>query len=45
MKFNAGAWDNDGDLFTELHTWSATTSPLAWGDLVLKGEPAPSPVR
>jgi len=45
MKFNAGAWDNDGDLFTELHTWSATTSPLAWGDLVLKEEPAPSPVR
>ncbi len=36
LRFNIGAWDNDGDLFTELHSWEPTAGPSEWGDLVLE---------
>jgi hypothetical protein len=39
LLFNVGAWDNDGDLFTELHTWAPADPPL-WGRLSLEGPPA-----
>ena len=31
VRFNVGVWDNDGDLFTELHTWAPTAEPALWG--------------
>ncbi|MHC4479826.1 MAG: metallophosphoesterase [Planctomycetota bacterium] len=37
VRFNIGAWDNDGDLFTELHSWAPTTSAASWGLLELRG--------
>ena len=36
LKLNIGAWDNDGDLFTELHSWAPTTDASLWGELVLE---------
>lgn len=36
VYFNIGAWDNDGDLFTELHSWAPTGDASQWGRLVLK---------
>jgi hypothetical protein len=37
LRFNIGAWDNDGDLFTEVHSWAPTDDPTLWGRLVLVG--------
>ncbi len=39
LLFNIGAWDNDGELFTELHSWAPTEPPL-WGRLGLEGLPS-----
>ncbi len=36
LKFNIGAWDNDGDLFTELRSYEPTGSPSQWADLVVE---------
>jgi predicted phosphodiesterase len=36
VLFNIGAWDNDGDLFTALHSWAPTDSATAWGRLLLR---------
>jgi hypothetical protein len=35
LRFNVGVWDNDGDLFTELHSWAPTADPSLWGILEL----------
>ncbi len=40
LKFNIGAWDNDGDLFTELRSYEPTGSPSQWADLVLEAPAA-----
>jgi hypothetical protein len=37
VYFNVGAWDNDGSLFTELHSWAPTSSAALWGRLKLTG--------
>ncbi|MHC5035363.1 MAG: hypothetical protein ACYTFZ_10035, partial [Planctomycetota bacterium] len=37
VRFNVGAWDNDGSLFTELHSWAPTSSAALWGRLKLSG--------
>jgi hypothetical protein len=39
VQFNVGAWDNDGELFTELLSWAPTADASLWGTLVL-GHPA-----
>ena len=39
VYFNIGAWDNDGDLFTELHSWAPTADATRWGRLVLAATP------
>ncbi len=39
MLFNLGVWDNDGDLFTELHSWAPTDTANHWGRLLV-GDPA-----
>lgn len=31
LLFNVGAWDNDGELFHELHAWAPTDGVLGWG--------------
>ncbi len=36
LAFNVGAWDNDGELFTELHSWAPTSDASQWGRLVLE---------
>jgi hypothetical protein len=36
VQFNMGAWDNDGDMFTELHTWAPTASASQWGRLTIQ---------
>jgi hypothetical protein len=33
VLFNLGVWDNDGDLFTELHSWAPTDNAALWGRL------------
>jgi len=33
MRFNIGVWDNDGNLFTELHSWAPTADAALWGRL------------
>ena len=33
LSFNAGAWDNDGELFTEFYSWAPTDGQGAWGTL------------
>jgi hypothetical protein len=40
LLLNVGAWDNDGDLFTELHTWAPAFSSAHWGRLRLSAETA-----
>jgi hypothetical protein len=35
LALNMGAWDNDGELFTELHSWAPTRDAALWGDLLL----------
>jgi len=40
LLLNLGAWDNDGDLFTELHSWAPTSSSACWGRLRLLEEAA-----
>ncbi|MFO8007739.1 MAG: metallophosphoesterase, partial [Candidatus Brocadiia bacterium] len=39
LAFNVGAWDNDGELFTELHSWAPTGDASRWGRLVLQARP------
>ncbi|MGD2174869.1 MAG: metallophosphoesterase, partial [Candidatus Brocadiaceae bacterium] len=34
--FNVGAWDNDGELFTELHSWAPTECVAHWGSLLVR---------
>ena len=34
VHFNIGAWDNDGDLFTQLRSWAPTDDATLWGKLV-----------
>jgi UDP-2,3-diacylglucosamine pyrophosphatase LpxH len=41
MLFNMGAWDNDGDLFTELHSWAPTADAAEWGRLSLEAPAEP----
>ncbi len=36
LYFNVGAWDNDGDLFTELHSWAPPDDATLWGRLELR---------
>ena len=36
LRLNVGAWDNDGDLFSELHSWAPTTDASLWGEMVLE---------
>ncbi len=36
VRFNIGAWDNDGDLFSELHSWAPTGNATQWGRLILQ---------
>ncbi len=36
LYFNVGAWDNDGDLFTELQSWAPTADATLWGRLELQ---------
>jgi hypothetical protein len=38
VLFNLGAWDNDGELFTDLHSWAPIASAAQWGTLTLKAE-------
>jgi hypothetical protein len=38
VLFNIGAWDNDGELFTDLHSWAPTASAAQWGTLTLKAD-------
>jgi len=33
LRFNIGAWDNDGDFFTELFSWAPTGDATEWGQL------------
>lgn len=35
LFFNMGAWDNDGDLFTELYSWAPTSDVTEWGRLLI----------
>jgi len=39
IYFNIGAWDNDGDYFSELHSWAPTEDATQWGRLILGGPP------
>ncbi len=36
VYFNIGAWDNDGDYFSELHSWAPTEDVTQWGRLLLE---------
>jgi len=36
VAFNIGAWDNDGELFTELHAWAPTETAALWGRMILE---------
>jgi hypothetical protein len=38
LLFNVGAWDNDGELFTDLYSWASTGSAAHWGVLELMAE-------
>ena len=33
LRLNVGVWDNDGDLFTELHSWAPMADTALWGTL------------
>jgi hypothetical protein len=35
LRFNVGAWDNDGELFTEIQSWAPADGGASWGELEL----------
>jgi len=36
IRFNFGAWDNDGTMFSELHSWAPTADATRWGRLTVE---------
>jgi hypothetical protein len=45
LKLNIGVWDNDGDLFTELHSWAPTADVGLWGDMDLQPAAGAAPAH